>query len=58
MSDMRGVAAARQHERSGRTLDLRQDGIDLPEGAVLVVFALHYQDGLWMAGKDPSMFHR
>ena len=42
---VRGVATACQHQRFGRTADLRHDGIDLPEGTVLVVFALHDQHG-------------
>ncbi len=45
MRCVRGVAAARQHERLRRTFDLPQDGIDLRRRAVLVVFALHHQYG-------------
>ena len=45
MIGVRGVATACQHQRFGWTVDLRQNGIDLPDGPVLVVLALHDQYG-------------
>jgi hypothetical protein len=39
------VAAALQHQRFGRAADLRHDGFDLRQAAVVVVFALHDEHG-------------
>ncbi len=42
---VRRVAATRKDQRFGRTPDLRHDGVHLLSGAVLVVLALHDEDG-------------